>query len=237
MVYRYDQRKNSFPATGDGPYGLPEDHDWKYIMGLDLGFHDDTAIVVAAYSPTHDKLYQIYDKSIPHLSFDSILKLVEDTKKKFPEMHGCVADTGGLGKTLVVSLGEHGHHFHTAEKREKYDHIELVNSDLISGRIKILDGSHLAEEMKLLQWKDDSFKKEDKRTPNHCCDAFLYLWRYASHHFWKPKHTGPAYGTDEWFDDWDDKCARKAVAESKLNTFENSLDITSSGLVLDKDWN
>jgi hypothetical protein len=211
-VYRYDPNRNSFDASGTGPYGLPEGHDWHFIMGLDLGFHDDTAVVVAAYSPTHDKLYHVYDKSQPHLTFDAILKLVEETKKKFPNLHGCVADTGGLGKTLVESLGEHGHPFTKAEKREKYDHIELVNSDLLTGKIKILNDSHLANEMQLLQWEDQTYKREDKRTPNHACDAFLYLWRYAHHHFWRPKHAGPARGTDEWFEQWDAECAAKAAA-------------------------
>jgi hypothetical protein len=230
-VYRYDPGRNSFPADGEGPYGLPEGHDWQFILGLDLGFHDDTAVVVAAYSPTHDKLYHVYDKSQPHLTFDSILKLVAETKAKFPNLHGCVADTGGLGKTLVESLAEHGHPFQKAEKREKYDHIELVNSDLLTGKIKILDDSHLANEMQLLQWEDETFKREDKRTPNHACDAFLYLWRYAHHHFWRPQNVGPARGTDEWFEEWDNRCAEQAVMSLKHKG--KQIDKVPEGIILD----
>ena len=32
-----------------GQHGLPEGHDWRFICGMDLGFEDDFAIVVAAY--------------------------------------------------------------------------------------------------------------------------------------------------------------------------------------------
>ena len=30
--------------------GLPDDHDFEYILGVDLGYHDATAFVVMAYS-------------------------------------------------------------------------------------------------------------------------------------------------------------------------------------------
>lgn len=233
-VYRYDTVRNGYDADGEGPFGLPAGHDWNFILGLDLGFHDDTAVVVAAYSPTHDKLYHVYDKSIPHLTFDNIEKLVADTKAMFPPMHGCVADTGGLGKTIVESLAERGHPFHTAEKREKYDHIELVNADLLSGRVKVLRESVLANQMSLLQWEDDTYKREDKRTPNHACDAFLYLWRYALHHFWRPHSKKPARGSDEWFEQWDLECAEKAARGVSSNASEPRFDTGSNYRLADE---
>ena len=30
--------------------GLPDDHDFEYILGVDLGYHDATAFVIMAYS-------------------------------------------------------------------------------------------------------------------------------------------------------------------------------------------
>lgn len=231
-VYRYNAERCGWVADNDGPHGLPSGHDWRYIMGLDLGFHDDTAVVVAAWSKTHDKLYHVYDRSIPHLTVDEIQKLIEDTKQRFPEIQAMIADTGGLGKTIAETLAQRGHPFQTAEKREKYDHIELVNTDLMSGRVRILKGSTLATQMQMLQWEDETFKREDKRTPNHACDAFLYLWRYAHHHFWRPEHVEPQKYTDEWFERWDAECAAKAAEAHKTNT-SRKLDQVPANIRLD----
>lgn len=226
-VYRYTPEKSAY----DGE--LPAGHDWKYIMGLDLGFHDDTAVVVAAWSETHDKMYHVYDKSIPHLTVDDIEQLIVDTKKRYPKIEAMVADTGGLGKTIAETLAQRGHPFHTADKREKYDHIELLNTDLLSGRVKVVRDSVLATQMTMLQWADETFKREDKRTPNHATDAFLYLWRYAYHHFWRPQKSKPMPGTDEWFEAWDNDCAAKAI-EAHTNSTSRKLDQVPTHIKLDR---
>lgn len=233
-VYRYNSERCGYNRY-DGQYGLPPGHDWKFIMGIDYGFHDDTAVVVAAWAPTHNSLFHVYDKSIPHLTVDAIEKLIVDTKAKYPRIEAMIADTGGLGKTIAETLAHRGHPFHTAEKREKYDHIELVNTDLQSGRVKILRDSTLATQMQMLQWEDETYKREDKRTPNHACDAFLYLWRYAYHHFWRPEKAAPKKFTDEWFEAWDEQCAA-AAAERYAASVSTSkkLDQVPKNITLDK---
>ncbi len=172
LVYKYLEARNSWvPDPESSQFGLPQGHDWKFVLGLDIGFNDATAITVGAYADTHPHLYHVYDFKQPHLSVDSIEKAVRETIARFGEFEGMVADTGGLGKTVVATLNERGLYFEAAEKREKYDHIELVNSDLLSGRIRILPDSYLASEMTVLQWEDSTYKKEDKSTDNHACFA------------------------------------------------------------------
>jgi hypothetical protein len=126
-----------------------------------------------------------------------------------------VADMGhGAAKMLVEGINQrHGILIQPAERRDKFDHIELINSDFHVGRIKILKDSDLALELSMLQWdlsqggKELLAKqgklKEHYDLENHLSDAFLYAWRFANH-FWgearvkaPPKHSYEAIEASE----------------------------------------
>ena len=52
-----------------------------------------------------------------------------------------VGDAAGLGKLVIETLNKrHALPLQAAEKREKFDHIELLNADFHAGRIKIIPG-------------------------------------------------------------------------------------------------
>jgi hypothetical protein len=229
MVYAFSSELNTYHGE------LPEGHEWQYLLGLDLGYNDSTAIVVAAFSDTHDQMYQVYEYKAPELTFAQILRQVQRVQKLFPDLNAMIADTGGLGKTIVESLKEHGLGFEAAEKRDKLDHIELVNSDLRGGKIKLLPDSSLAAEMKLLQWTDKTYKKENKGTDNHCCDAFLYLIRYAYHHFWEPAVVEPDPGTPEWETNWEERELEEMLAQHNASR-QDDLDNIFESFELDGAW-
>ncbi len=207
LVYKFDAMRNIY-AT------LPSDiTDWVYLMGVDFGFQDDFAISVAAYSPHHDKFYEVYDFGAPHMTVPQManeIKYVIDTFGTFDAM---VCDAGGgLGQTLMNTLNQqYGFNFEAAEKTEKLDYIELVNSDLTCGNIKIRAESGLVREMEHLQWEDAHKRREDKGTPNHRCDAFLYLYRYAYHFFASPKKREPIFGSKEYWAAWNKRSFDAAV--------------------------
>lgn len=193
---------------------LPDGHEWRYLLGLDLGFNDSTAITVAAYSDTYPEMFQVYEWKKPGLIVDQIEKQVRVVMEMYsPEV--LIGDTGGLGKTIIETLVQHGIPIEAARKTDKLDHIELVNSDLRLGRMRILAGGSLEAEMKLLQWEDDTYRKEDKRTDNHLCDSWLYLCRYAYHHFWEPAEVEVPKHSTEWFKQWDEEQAEKAAREAQ----------------------
>jgi len=231
MVYSFSSELNEY----DGE--LPEGHTWQYLLGLDLGYNDSTAIVVAAFSDTHPEMYQVYEYKAPELTFDQIEKQVRRVQKKFPELNAMIADTGGLGKTIVESLKERGLGFEAAEKRDKLDHIELVNSDLRGGKIKLLPDSSLAAEMKLLQWTDSTYRKENKSTDNHCCDAFLYLIRYAYHNFWEPAIVPAEEGTPEYHTAWEAHELSNMLAQHSRSAEDSeTLDTVFDSFNLDGVW-
>jgi hypothetical protein len=69
-----------------------------------------------------------------------------------------------------------------AEKTGKADFIEIMNSDLISGYIKLHKkaAAPLADEYAQLIWDDRSGRREEHAAAaNHCCDAALYAWRHC----------------------------------------------------------
>lgn len=164
MVYALNTERNCYEG------GLPDGHEWKYLLGCDFGFEDPFALVVAAYSETCPVLYHVWDYKQPHLTVQDMAKAIKATHDKFGSFDAMVADAGGLGKTLVATLGEqYGYNFIAADKKEKHDHIELLNSDLISAKVKLNPDSHLVSEMRILQWKDSAKKAEDPMLDNHCC--------------------------------------------------------------------
>jgi hypothetical protein len=95
-----------------------------------------------------------------------------------------VADTAGLGDALVEELSNvYGLRVTPAKKKDKHDAIELFNGDLVDGRIKVLKGSSLEDQLLSLQWAIDDFGKlkESKAQANHSTDAAIYA-RTAAHH-------------------------------------------------------
>lgn len=200
MVYAFDPARNTY-EPGDGPHGLPDGHHWNYLLGLDLGFEDPVAIVVMAYSETCNKLYQVWDFKAPHLTVAEVAAAVHKAQQRFGKFEVMVMDRGTSGgKTMQASLSEmYGLHFVPAEKHDKPDYIDLMNSDLTSGKVLIRPDSHLAAEMKYLQWQDSRRRKEDPQLDNHACDAALYVWRYAYHHYSKPAPVEISRESQEYF--------------------------------------
>jgi hypothetical protein len=195
----------------DNPTGLPhEDGPWRLVLGIDFGYEDDFALVLAGYSEQLCELRHVYDFKSPHLVVDQMVEAICDVVDRFGAPDAMVGDAGGLGKALVETLNQtYALPVVKAEKHEKFDYIELLNSDFHSGRVKIIPGSDLDNELCGLQWdlskggKEQLVRsgklREDRACPNHLCDALLYLWRYSYHHFSRPYDNGPTRGTPEWY--------------------------------------
>lgn len=195
------------------PSGLPLDlGPWRFVLGIDLGYVDDSAFVLCAYSEQTKELRHVYDYKSPGMTMDDFFDEVFSVIEKYGRPDAIVADTAGGGsKMLVETLNQrYGLGIEPAKKTEKQDHIELVNSDFLAGRIKIIPGSDLAHELEGLQWdlsRDSKLVlartgrlREDPQCPNHLCDALLYLYRY-SYHFWSeaPAARGPERGTADYW--------------------------------------
>jgi hypothetical protein len=202
MVFRFDRHRDTW-QKGSGPgfnqHGLPDEHDWEYVLGIDLGYDDDTAIVVFAWSDTCDTMYQVDEYSSPYMLPNEIADKIREFEATYGDFAIMVGDRGGLGKTILEELDHrYGVKIHPADKHEKRDHVELFNADLITGKLKILAESRLALQMAICQW-DETGRRFDKDLPDHCVDAAIYIWRYCHHHFSRGRNTEPERGSSEWW--------------------------------------
>jgi hypothetical protein len=82
-------------------------------------------------------------------------------------------------ETLIAELANnYGIRFVKADRKPdaKVAGIEIVNGDLVDGRIKLIKDSPLEKQIRVLQWKEDDFgqKREDKAQANHSTDCLIY---------------------------------------------------------------
>lgn len=203
LVWRYLPERDDWEPgkrTVENPFGLPEGHAWRYVKGGDLGFSDPFALQVGAYSDTHPNLFQVYEDEATELSVGGIAKIVQ----KFLDLVGpddvdaSVLDIDSNGGTIQAELSnEYDIYFEKAEKKQKRENIEIGNGDLIEGRMKILKGSRLADEMLYLAWDDSGLKERSSQKNNHS-DAWLYLVRESRHREARPPAKKVARGTPEY---------------------------------------
>lgn len=197
--------------TPENPTGLPPElGPWHLVLGLDIGYVDESAFVLCAYSETIKELRHVYDFKRSEMLCDDFTEEVLSVIERFGMPEAIVADTGGGGaKMLIEQINmRHGLGIIPAEKTDKAGYIELINSDFHSGRIKIIPHTDLAHELAGLQWDlsrnsktilaRQGALKEDPKCPNHLCDALLYLWRYSHHFFSSVRETGPEVGSPQW---------------------------------------
>jgi len=132
-----------------------------------------------------------------------------------------VGDRGGLAKAIFAEMSNvYGVNIEAAEKTAKRDYIELLNGDLIDGRIKIRRGSLLEEEWSYLVW-DEHHQHEDKSCKNHVADSFLYQWRYSYHYLGRSKSIAPAHGTAAYWAEQMIKDRDRAIAAKKRRESQN----------------
>ncbi len=194
-----------------GLFGLPKDKTWHFLLGLDLGFEDATAMVIGAYCDEEPILHHVWEFKDSHLDVDQVGALIMRATEMVPKgFDAIIGDFGGGGKQIITTFNRrYGINILPAEKKDKYDFIELLNADYRSGRVRLLEHSDLSLEKQMLQWDLSRGGKEflahtgklreHDELPNHLCDAWLYIWRYSYHFFARraPDPT-PDRGTTEW---------------------------------------
>jgi hypothetical protein len=226
LVFRYHEEKRTGRVTWQPkskridqttlaePDALPEDgKPWRLIAGLDIGYEAPTALVVCAYSSKLRQLRVIADYSRSHMLVPDIAEMIYDAQRRYGPIEKIYADVGNLGKMVVETLvREYGFPLERADKREKYDHIELLNAAFSRGEVLVIENSTLENQLLTVCWdlRDDNKGakdllarqgklREDDSIPNDSTDALLYCYRGSLHHFgWKPSEPQVEPGTPEW---------------------------------------
>ena len=192
LIYRYNSTRN------DHPEALYKE-SWNYVLGIDLGYNDATAFVVCAYSDYDPNLYVIETYKESGMIVSAVADKIKELSNKY-EFQTMIVDNAS--KQVVEELKQRYYlPLIAAEKRDKRDFIELLNSDLITGNIKLLaEAEDLIVEWKALVWDERQLLKgkhvEHPACPNHLSDAFLYAWRHVYNYSSKPKGIPPPKGSE-----------------------------------------
>lgn len=212
LVYRYRPHKHDYipQPKQEWAWGIPcpKEVQWHTAIGFDFGTRDGTAMVVWAWSDTFPGLWELYSEKISvdndlRLSVSAIARWYRDVESVYGPFDGMVGDMAGLGTMVMDTLAvEHSIFIESAEKREKVDHIELFNNDLDNELIHIRKGSKLGDELLGNRWLLKTIgtdkRKEDPETPNDCCDAGIYAFRWCRHRQAKAEIPPIKVGSLEW---------------------------------------
>lgn len=200
LVYKFNPERNTYQHL---PHFLKG--DWQYVLGVDLGYEDDSAFAVVAYHEYDKVLFivDVYKKQ--HMDITDVAEKIKSLKLKHG-IHKVVID--GANKQAVEEIQKrHQIPLVPADKRGKEDFIEIMNSELIQAKIKVHTdtGRPLIEEWQNLVWKMKNEKPvlpkvENPSCDNHLADAALYAWRFCYQYLSEMPEKKPTPGTPEWYE-------------------------------------
>jgi len=218
LCYKYDLYRNSISS-------LPSDNRYSFAVGVDLGFNDPTAIVVSAYSEYDPTMYFVEVIKLKEADLSTVAEHLNQVRLKY-NPYKWVVD--GAAKQAVAELkNRFGFPFEPADKTGKYEMIQLMNNDFISGRIKlVMPGcAELEDEYNNLVWDEKSRLDRTKKTvensacANHAADGSLYSWRMCYHYAAREHDLIIHPNSEEAMELWAEKEARKLKRKGERDWF------------------
>jgi len=162
---------------------IPE--DLVYVLGIDMGFYDNSAYVMLGYDQTEQIAYHVDDFTASGLSLTDIIDKANEFIEKYnPER--VVIDPAAGGMHLVEEIrARYDLGCDAADKSKKAAFYKLLRADFRRSRAKVIRGSKLYSQLKSLRW-DKKFKRELEGIECDLADAFLYAWRDCLHYYYLP---------------------------------------------------
>ncbi len=195
-VYRYVVGRNDYRELPKYATGR-----WNYVLGIDLGFNDDTAIVCVGWHD-HDRTAYIIDcDKKPGLDITDAANWIRSWMRLYDSPYVVV---DGANKQAVEEMRRrHGLPLIAADKRGKEDFTDLMNAEFAKGAIKLSpDCDALRDEYAHLSWDERAWKRgkriEDPKAASHLCDAAAYAWRFSATYLSDDEPVEIARGTAEW---------------------------------------
>lgn len=203
LVYRFREDRNVADVLPPARY--------FYVLGVDLGYNDASAFVVAAYSEHDNNLYIVETLKRKKMIISHVVDAIKDFQRRY-SIHKIIVDSSA--KQSVEEMRQrYGLPLESAEKKDKAGFIDMMNSDLITGKIKIVGAQdELRTEWGLLVWDDRSERRiENSACQNHLCDATLYAWRYSHNYLATVKlNASENIYSEAYIDRWWDKQAKES---------------------------
>lgn len=181
-IYRYNRERNAFDGVLPD-YGWTP---WQYVLGIDLGFNDATALSLLAYHQNDPYVYIIKADKWKGLTITDTANKIREWLNLYPIGYMTV---DGASKQAVQELCQvHQLPLQPADKTDKVNFIRMMNSDFVSGRIKMHRDQCilLEEEYDKLIWDRRALErglyKEDTSFHGDLSDSTLYAYRHCYHY-------------------------------------------------------
>ena len=190
-VYKYTESKNTINS-------LPIAKEYFYVLGIDLGWNDSTAFTLCAYSNFDPNLYILKTFDSPKMLIPEIGDKIKEWDRQY-KITKFIID--GANKQFIEQMKSNLQlPFVSAQKTEKAKFIRMMNSDLLSSKIKILpDNEGLISEWNSLVWDPKIAKPTElARCKNHLSDSTLYAWRFARHYLAETLQSALDKSTEEY---------------------------------------
>jgi len=180
FVYNFSEERNLYTPDAKTEHGLLPAFDWNFILSVDLGFRDQTAFVVSAFAQNCPDWFIVEAFARSEMIPSDVASLMIQLRDKY-KVHKIVMDCGALGLPIAEEFrARYELQIQAAEKKEKLAAIELMNSDMLNGRVRVPVGCPVIAQWQSLQFDENGL--EDPRCKNDLADAALYGWRYAKHY-------------------------------------------------------
>lgn len=206
LVYKFSRLRNVVTE-------LPELD--AFGVGCDFGVNDSSAWVVLGWQEGMPQTYVVEAHKHTGMLPDEAAAFTKGLVERYKPRR-LVGDSQGLGKPYVEQFNRRydaGIPMIPAEKSEKRAHIELLNGEFRTGRIKILQGAGnpLLDEIAILGW---NAKRTDSHPglEDHAADALLYAWRHSTAYrdrLTVPRRSAHPYLVDELLEEEDERWARE----------------------------
>jgi hypothetical protein len=201
------------------PHELAE--DWKYGLGIDIGWNDPTSFVVLASSKTLGQIYIIDAYEEAEMPTPQIIAQIDRFQKEYP-LGRIMCDSGGGGKRLIEDLKQvYGMPLEAADKVDLQGQVALINGELGRGAIVFCRDRcfNLINDHFALEWDSTKLAIDKWVFPrsarDHGPDALRYVIRAFWHNSFRPvkvkeRKTGRAY-----WDEQEEKMERYAIKQNE----------------------
>lgn len=171
-----------------------------YVMAVDLGATDESAICVLGWKAGKRTLYCVHEEAASELDITSVAERVRELQDTYKPL---VTMVDGAAKQSVLELqNRHGIPLEATPKAPGYKPkaIAQLNADLKRLSVLIPRSFAVVGQMRALQWKAKAIGMlENPGQPNDRCDAFLYAYLRAYHYVEQLAEDKPEYGSAEYW--------------------------------------
>jgi hypothetical protein len=178
---------------------LPPEYtaEWRHVIGMDYGWDDAITWVVVAANQFGPERIVVHAEGASKIDNDEAAAITARLVRDFQTSY-VVCDPAGGGKgfyeTFNARYGDRlGCQITAAYKLGKVDSVKNINTDLRTGRMKVLlpAAEALAKELRVLRWKDK--QKGEVLTGSDVRDDHFDAFRYACAEIapWREKDAPP----------------------------------------------